>query len=87
MNPGPTHYFILVYNMASRHVDVHEFGRDLEAATAEYGALEHALGPSGEYEIVLVGADSIDTIRRTHAPYFTTGTVSEIVHAFIESIA
>lgn len=88
MSPKPTNYFILVYDMTTRHVDVHDdFGHDMDRATERYGQLEDELGPSERYEIVLVGADSIETIKRTHAPYFSTGSVSEIVDAFIASIA
>lgn len=82
---GPTQYFILVYDLAMRHVEVHTYGDDVEAANAAYSILEdeHA---GGKYEVVLVGADSIETIKRTHSPYFSTGTATEVVEAFIASI-
>jgi hypothetical protein len=82
---GPTQYFILVYDLAMRHVEVHEYGADVEQANAAYSALEdeHA---GGKFEVVLVGADSIDTIKRTHSPYFSTGTATEVVEAFLAAI-
>jgi hypothetical protein len=82
---GPTQYFILVYDLTMRHVEVHEYGDDVEQANTAYSTLEdeHA---GGKYEVVLVGADSIDTIKRTHSPYFSTGTATEVVEAFIASI-
>lgn len=82
---GPTQYFILVYDLAMRHVEVHEYGDDVEQANAAYSTLEdqHA---GGKFEIVLVGADSIETIKRTHSPYFSTGTATEVVEAFIAGI-
>lgn len=82
---GPTQYFILVYDLAMRHVEVHEYRNDVEGANAAYSQLEdeHA---GGKYEIVLVGADSIETIKRTHSPYFSTGTPAEVVEAFIAAI-
>jgi hypothetical protein len=82
---GPTQYFILVYDLTDRHVDVHEYGGNLEQANAAYSILEdqHA---SSKYEVVLVGADSIDTIKRTHSPYFATGTAAQVVEDFIASI-
>ena len=82
---GPTRYFILVYDLAMRHVDVHEYGVDVDAANAAYSRLEDAYA-GGKFEIVLVGADSIETIMRTHSPYFSTGTPAEVVEAFIASI-
>jgi hypothetical protein len=82
---GPTQYFILVYDLAMRHVEVHEYGADVDQANAAYSVLEdeHA---GGKFEVVLVGADSIDTIKRTHSPYFSTGTATEVVEAFLAAI-
>jgi hypothetical protein len=82
---GPMQYFILVYDLAMRHVEVHEYGTDVDEANAAYSALEdeHA---GGKHEVVLVGADSIDTIKRTHSPYFSTGTATEVVEAFLAAI-
>jgi hypothetical protein len=82
---GPTQYFILVYDLAMRHVEVHEYGDNVEVANAAYSSLEDEYA-GGKYEIVLVGADSIATIKRTHSPYFSTGTPAEVVEAFIASI-
>lgn len=85
---GAIQYFILVYDMATRHVDVRdEFGSDIDAANRAYVALEDEFSAKGTYEVVLVGADSLDTIKRTHSPYFSTGTPREIVDDFIASIA
>jgi hypothetical protein len=82
---GPTQYFILVYDLAMRHVDVHEYGADLHAANEAYTRLEDE-HTGGKFEVVLVGADSIETIKRTHSPYFSTGTTAEVIEAFIASI-
>ena len=82
---GPTQYFIRVYDLAMRHVEVHEYGADVEAANTAYSTLEDAHA-GGKYEVVLVGADSIETIERTHSPYFSTGTAIEVVEAFLAAI-
>lgn len=82
---GPTKYFILVYDLAMRHVEVHEYGDSVDAANEAYSSLEDQYA-GGKYEIVLVGADSIATIQRTHSPYFSTGTPAQVVEAFIASI-
>lgn len=66
----PLIHFILVYNLGlGRLVETHEF-KDSAAAVAKYGELERKHAGEGQFEIVLVGADSIDTIRRTHGQYF-----------------
>jgi hypothetical protein len=64
------HYFLLIYNRAHRHLQtVQEFADRNEAGRAYVAAERAAQGDPG-LEIVLIGADSIDTIRRTHGQYF-----------------
>lgn len=86
MTDGPTQYFILVYDLAMRHVDVLPFEADMDRANTEYARLEDEYALKGKYEIVLVGADSIETIKRTHSPYFSTGTAEQVVEDFLSSI-
>lgn len=82
---SPTNYFILVYDMATRQVAVHPFGSSFEDANKAYVRFEDELSLT-DHEVVLVGADSLDTIKRTHSPYFTTGTAREIVDRFLAAI-
>lgn len=63
-------HFLLVYDLVARKlVRQDEFSDGDEAAVA-YGALEREYKGRSDLEIVLVGADSIETIKRTHAHYF-----------------
>ena len=63
-------HFLLVYDHAQQHlVDRREFSNGAAAATA-YAELEAIHRDERNLEIVLVGADSIDTIMRTHGHYF-----------------
>ncbi len=63
-------HFLLVYDLkAQRLISQRDFEDGEEAATA-YAALERDYQGQDDFEIVLVGADSIETIRRTHAHYF-----------------
>jgi predicted metal-dependent HD superfamily phosphohydrolase len=63
-------HFLLVYDLgAQRLIKQQEFGDGDEAAAA-YAALERHYKDRDDLEIVLVGADSIETIKRTHAHYF-----------------
>jgi hypothetical protein len=70
-------HFLLVYDLrAQRLIEQHEFGDGNEAAIA-YADLERQYKGRDDLEIVLVGADSIETIKRTHAHYFDdAGTAS-----------
>lgn len=70
----PLHHYLLVYNITlGRLVETVEF-RDAKAAAARYEELEREYAGRGEFEIVLVGADSLDTIKRTHGQYFSGHT-------------
>lgn len=65
-----TIHFLLVYDLARQTlVARREFDDPTEAAAA-YAELEAAHRADRDYEIVLVGADSIDTIMKTHGHYF-----------------
>lgn len=62
--------FLLVYDLTlQRLVSQRRFDDGAEAAAA-YAAAEAENRGRTDREIVLVGADSIETIRRTHAHYF-----------------
>jgi hypothetical protein len=64
-------HFLLVYDLRRQTlVAVREFS-DATEATDAYGQAELAHLGDQDCEIVLVGADSLDTIRKTHGHYFT----------------
>lgn len=67
---GPDRYFILIYDIPSRQLEVHEFEEDYEAAVDAYGRFEQDHRDERSIEVVLVGADSIETIHKTHSHYF-----------------
>lgn len=69
--PGITVHFLLVYSFADRKlIKCAEF-KERRAATDAYAAMETKYqGRSDEFEVVLVGADSIETIMKTHGHYF-----------------
>jgi hypothetical protein len=65
-------HFILIYDhQQQRLLDALEFGDRREDATAKYAEIEREYKDREGLEIVLVGADSLDTIRKTHAHYFS----------------
>ena len=75
----------------AKHVIVRKHGLQIEmqfrtSAQHNWAEFVESLDAGGKYEVVLVGADSIETIKRTHSPYFSTGTATEVVEAFIASI-
>ncbi len=77
MTDKTIHHYLLVFDheqgtlIAQRH-----FGTDSDAAVAEYSATEEKYQGQTSIEIVLVGSDSIDTVRRTHANYYDGSVAS-----------
>lgn len=63
-------HFLVVYDVVRGVAAVEEFGTDYDAALAAYAEREkeHQFDPA--YEVVLLGADSLDTIKKTHSSYF-----------------
>ena len=72
-------HFLLIYNHAdSKLVTQTEFDDgSADEATAAYRDAEAAHATDTNIEIVLIGADSIDTIHRTHGHYFSTDDAVE----------
>jgi hypothetical protein len=64
-------HFLLVFDHdKGRLVELQEFGTNSDAAVAAYGAKEKELRRQGWIEIVLIGSDSLETVKLTHANYF-----------------
>lgn len=61
----------LVSRTKTGEVSVREFGNDMEAAVQAYGEAERAAGWDGP-DVVLLGADSLETIKKTHSSWFAT---------------
>lgn len=68
---APEKYFLLTYHLRDRAVHIDEFDNDFDEAAAHYSMLERRYGDNEQYEVVLLGADSVETIHKTHSHYFT----------------
>jgi len=73
---GKTVHFLLVYDHLKRELITEETFTDATAATTAYSELERRHEDEDQLEIVLVGADSIETIKRTHASYFESDSTT-----------
>ncbi len=63
-------HMLLVYSLQAQElIEVHEFS-DADEAMARYALAEREHLEDPSVEIVLVAADSPETIRQTHASYF-----------------
>ncbi|GAA1476392.1 hypothetical protein GCM10009623_08380 [Nocardioides aestuarii] len=71
-------HFLLVFDHEKgRLVDEKHFGSDSHAAVECYAKLEEVHRGNRLMDIVLVGSDSIETVKLTHANYYD-GTASVV---------
>lgn len=71
MTKGIKHFLIVFDHAAGRLAEpVIEFGEDSERAVASYAEKEQEFKDREMIEIVLIGSDSLDTVKLTHANYF-----------------
>lgn len=64
-------HFLLVFDHAQeRLIDEQHFGENSTAALAAYALTEEHYRENPRIDIVLIGSDSIETVRITHANYF-----------------
>lgn len=66
----PDKYFLVIYDLGKQEVDVKDFGSDFDEAASNYAMLERRFADQPMIEVVLLGADSIETIQKTHSHYF-----------------
>lgn len=66
-------HFLVIYDPATGEAAVKRFGTDYDAAQAAYAEAEQASGMETELDIVLLSADSLETIKQTHSSYFNGG--------------
>jgi hypothetical protein len=82
---GPEYYFILVYDIPSRALEIHEFEQDYNAAANAYTQFERENRDDPGTEVLLVGADSIETIKTTHSHYFAE-KADDLFRQFLEDV-
>jgi hypothetical protein len=63
-------HFLVSYDLATGKTEVESFGTDYDAAQVAYARAEQANADDGKLDIVLLGADSLETIKQTHSSYF-----------------
>ncbi|MGI8460380.1 MAG: hypothetical protein ACR2OC_01915 [Solirubrobacterales bacterium] len=81
MSPDEIKHFLVVYDIANSDVDVRQFGSDYDAAQDAYAEAEQASVENEGLDIVLLSADSLQTIKKTHSSYFSesNGKLEELL--------
>lgn len=63
-------HFLVIYDRRVSRTKVREFGTDYDAAQRAYEAAERDAWSRADVEVVLLSADSLATIKRTHSSWF-----------------
>jgi hypothetical protein len=71
MSPDEIKHFLVTHDPATGESEVQPFGTDYDAAQAAYAEAEQANGIETKLDIVLLSADSLETIEQTHSSYFS----------------
>lgn len=74
-------HFLVTRDVARGKTIVVEFGTDYEAAQRAYQAAEQEARGRPDLDVVLLGADSLETIKRTHSSYFEAKPLDELLPA------
>lgn len=72
-------HFLVIFDSVADSVEVEKFGTDYDAAQDAYSKAEQAHQGDPRYDIVLLSADSLDTIKRTHSSYFGSSRRNELI--------
>ncbi len=72
MSPDEIQHFLVALDPSTGEVEVQTFGTDYDAAQKAYAEAERASGGiEAKLDIVLLSADSLETIKQTHSSYFS----------------
>lgn len=72
-------HFLVTRDTARRRTDVEEFDTDYDAAQRAYQEAELRARGRQDLDVVLLSADSLETIKRTHSSYFESKPLSELL--------
>jgi hypothetical protein len=76
----PLIHFLLVYDHSQRRLVLEREFTDAEEAGAAYAALEREHRTSPAIEVVLVGSDSLETVKQTHGNYFEAEDDADVAY-------
>lgn len=89
MQSSPVKYFVLIYSKRDAQSDysvLFETFTSSDDAIRSYNKREFELSHDPLAEVLLVGADSIETVRKTHESFWFRGTAQEAVENLLATI-
>ncbi len=70
MSEDDIQHYLVTRDVTRGETTVIEFGTDYDAAQHAYQAAEQRAGDRADVDVVLLSADSLETVKRTHSSYF-----------------
>lgn len=87
MSAPPLKHFLIVFDRSTgRQLALEEFSSS-ERALAAYEAAESNKGDDKMIDVVLVGSDSLETVKVTHASYFREGLTAENLEDYLNEFS
>lgn len=77
MSPDEIKHFLITFDPTLGSTEVLSFDTDYDAAQTAYAEAEGANRADATLDIVLISADSLETIEQTHSSYFNGGAKFE----------
>lgn len=74
-------HFLVTRDVTRRKTTVVEFGTDYEVAQHAYQEAEQQAHGRKDLDVVLFSADSLETVKLTHASYFEPKSLDELLPA------
>lgn len=74
-------HFLVTRDVTRRKTTVGELGTDYEAAQRAYQEAERQARRRSDLDVVLLSADSLETIKLTHSSYFEPRSLDELLPA------
>jgi hypothetical protein len=74
-------HFLVTRDVTQGKTSVQELGTNYDAAQDAYQEAEHQASGRSDLDVVLLSADSLETIKRTHSSYFEPRSFDELLPA------
>lgn len=74
-------HFLVTRDTVRQETAVVEFDTDYDAAQRAYAHVERVIWSSSDLDVVLLSADSLETIKLTHSSYFEPKSLDELLPA------
>ncbi|MGQ4517916.1 hypothetical protein ACUH92_02640 [Dermabacteraceae bacterium CCM 9520] len=85
MHPSAAHHYLLAFDHAKKQLVASlDFGTNNEEALVAYEKLEQEHKDNPAMDVVLVGSDSLESVKITHSTYFGEKSVLDRVKELID---